>query len=78
MPRGHQDETFSLSKAIVRGTYFPVQWTRPLCQCNGNTTIFTTQVKRARLQALEYKRQYGSPMPSRLLTLAMADAAQVR
>ncbi|CAM9650482.1 unnamed protein product [Scytosiphon promiscuus] len=35
------------------------------------------QVKRARLQALEYKRQYGSPMPSRLLTLAMADAAQV-
>lgn len=37
-----------------------------------------SQVKRARLQALEYKRQYGSPMPSRLLTLAMADAAQVR
>eukprot|EP00752_Nemacystus_decipiens_P009938 g8862.t1 len=35
------------------------------------------QVKRARLQALEYKRQYGSPMPSRLLALAMADAAQV-
>lgn len=37
-----------------------------------------TQVKRARLQALEYKRQYGSPMPSRLLALAMADAAQAR
>ncbi|CAM9546241.1 unnamed protein product [Pylaiella littoralis] len=35
------------------------------------------QVKRARLQALDYKKQYGSPMPSRLLTLAMADAAQV-
>lgn len=35
------------------------------------------KVKRARLQALEYKRQYGSPMPSRLLVLAMADAAQV-
>lgn len=39
--------------------------------------FFVAQVKRARLQALEYKRQYGSPMPSRLLTLAMADAAQV-
>lgn len=36
-----------------------------------------SQVKRARLQALEYKRQYGTAMPSRLLTLAMADAAQV-
>ncbi|CAM9256916.1 unnamed protein product, partial [Ascophyllum nodosum] len=35
------------------------------------------QVKRARLQALEYKRQYGSPMPSRLLALGLADAAQV-
>lgn len=39
---------------------------------------FACQVKRAQLQAVEYKRQFGSPMPSRLLTLAMADAAQVR
>ncbi|CAN0442429.1 unnamed protein product, partial [Ectocarpus sp. 8 AP-2014] len=43
----------------------------------GMTGDVRYQVKRARLQALEYKRQYGSPMPSRLLALAMADAAQV-
>lgn len=48
--------------------------------CRADThalTVSCRQVKRARLQALEYKRQYGSPMPSRLLALAMADAAQV-
>ncbi|CAN0121956.1 unnamed protein product [Ectocarpus sp. 6 AP-2014] len=43
----------------------------------GMTGDVRYQVKRTRLQALEYKRQYGSPMPSRLLALAMADAAQV-
>ncbi|CAM9837483.1 unnamed protein product [Ectocarpus fasciculatus] len=43
----------------------------------GMTGDVRYQVKRARLQALEYKKQYGSPMPSRLLALAMADAAQV-
>ncbi|CBJ48831.1 Proteasome Alpha Subunit family member [Ectocarpus siliculosus] len=43
----------------------------------GMTGDVRYQVKRARLQALEYKRQYGSSMPSRLLALAMADAAQV-
>ncbi|CAM9940390.1 unnamed protein product, partial [Discosporangium mesarthrocarpum] len=47
------------------------------CAGSGIVGDVRYQVKKTRKQALDYHRSYGCPIPSSLLALRMADAAQV-